>query len=66
LRALHETDYAGPSPIVDPDLSMLDPSLPRESTATRRGAAMDPTTLQCVYHDAAVGLEARSPQGDFS
>ena len=44
LRTLHETDYEGPCPIVDPDLSLVDPALPAQSTATLRGAAFDPAT----------------------
>ena len=56
LRTLMETDYEGPSPIVDPDLPMLDPSLPETSTATLRGAALDNATLRTLYHDAAENL----------
>jgi len=52
LRTLFETDYAGPSPIVDPDLPMVDPTLDAKSTATLRGANLDPTTLASVYHRA--------------
>lgn len=51
MRALFETDYDGPSPIVDPDLSLLNPDLPKESTAMLRGIKLDPTTLQALYHD---------------
>jgi hypothetical protein len=54
LRVLMETDYDGRSPIVDPDLSMVDPALPPESTAQLRGAGIDPASLQMLYHDAAV------------
>jgi hypothetical protein len=53
MRTLLETDYQGPSPIVDPDLPLLDPSLPATSTAALHGAAFDPATLQMVYADAA-------------
>lgn len=58
LRALLETDYHGPSPIVDPDLSQLDPAKPPPgdngpATATLRGAALDAASLQSVYVDAA-------------
>lgn len=56
LRALFETDYDGPSPIVDPDLSLVDPTLPKESTAALRGASFDEPTLQMVYQDAAGSL----------
>ncbi len=58
LRTLFETCYDGPSPIVDPDLSMVDPSLPRESTARLRGAKLDDATLKSVYHGAARELLA--------
>ncbi len=56
LRTFYETSYHGPSPIVDPDLRRVDPSLPRESTPTLKGAKFDPTTLAMVYHDAAKRL----------
>ncbi|MEE9212201.1 MAG: hypothetical protein V3U29_06065, partial [Phycisphaeraceae bacterium] len=56
LRTLFETDYDGPSPIVDPDLAMMDPSLPEDSTAHLRGAKMDNSTLQSVYHSATKQL----------
>ena len=61
LRTLYETDYEGPSPIVDPDLSLLNPTLPRESTANLCGAMFDPTTLKTVYHDAAEGFFGAMP-----
>ena len=51
LRTLFETDYTGPSPIVDPDLHMVDPSLPEKSTAHLRGASVDEGTLRQMYHD---------------
>lgn len=53
LRTLMETAYDGPSPIVDPDLSLVDPSLPATSTARLRGAAIDPSTLASLYQSAA-------------
>lgn len=56
LRILFETDYQGPSPIVDPDLSLVDPALPAESTAILRGAMLDPVTLAGVYTQSAAGL----------
>ena len=59
LRVLFETDYQGPSPIVDPDLSLVDPSLPPDSTAPLHGASLDPTTLASVYRDAAAKLMPR-------
>lgn len=59
LRTLMETDYDGPSPIVDPDLHMVDQSLPQDSTAELRGAAMDQTTLDILYRGAAEGLHGK-------
>lgn len=56
LRTLIETDYVGPSPIVDPDLPLVDPSLPEKSTATLRGAAIQGDTLDSIYHHAADNL----------
>ena len=52
LRTMLETSYDGPSPIVDPDLHMVDPSLPEKSTAWLRGAQLGHDTLQSLYHDA--------------
>ncbi len=57
LRTLIETDYDGPSPIVDPDLHKVDPSVPEHSTPPLRGAAIDEDELlKTIYHDAAVKL----------
>ncbi|MGB0768524.1 MAG: amidohydrolase family protein [Phycisphaeraceae bacterium] len=53
LRTLMETDYDGPSPIVDPDLNKVDPTADPKSTATLRGAILSPKRLQDVYYDAA-------------
>ncbi|MEM8739305.1 MAG: amidohydrolase family protein [Planctomycetota bacterium] len=53
LRTLMETDYDGPSPIVDPDLNKVDPTLPADSTARLRGASLEPGTLEQVYRTAA-------------
>jgi len=53
LRTLMETDYDGPSPIVDPDLSMVDPSLDEKSTAELRGAAIGGEVLNEIYFGAA-------------
>lgn len=63
LRTLMETQYDGPSPIVDPDLSQVDPSLPAISTAHLRGAHIDPVTLTSLYRNAAAGLLAKVPRG---
>jgi hypothetical protein len=59
LRTLIETDYAGPSPIVDPDLHLVDPSVPEDATATLRGASIGGDTLQMLYHDAAAAFARR-------
>ncbi|QDU70650.1 amidohydrolase family protein [Mucisphaera calidilacus] len=56
LKTLLETNYDGPSPIVDPDLSMVDPSLPEDSTALLRGAGFDDELLRQVYQDAPRGF----------
>ncbi|MEX1017343.1 MAG: amidohydrolase family protein [Phycisphaeraceae bacterium] len=56
LRTLMETDHHGPSPIVDPDLPLIDPSLPEHATAELHGAKLDDATLRSVYHDAAQSL----------
>src|SRR5690606_8368514 len=37
LRTLFETDYDGPSPIVDPDLHMMDETVDEKATAHLRG-----------------------------
>lgn len=69
LKAMLETDIDTPSPIVDPDLSMIDPALPATSTAHLRGASLEPATLQSVYHDAEVGFwqhHARLRRGNVS
>ena len=61
LRTLLETDYDGPSPIVDPDLWAVDPSLPFTSTAHLRGASLDPASLALIYRDAARHLMPKIP-----
>lgn len=53
LRALMETGYDGPSPIVDPDLHMMDPRLPSDSTPTLRGVGLDAAVLREIYHENA-------------
>ncbi len=59
MRALMETDYQGMCPIVDPDLSLVDPTLPSDSTAAMHGARLDPATLEMLYHRAAEGFARR-------
>lgn len=58
LRTLIESGYEGPSPIVDPDLHQVDPSVDPKSTATLRGAAMQDALLKALYHDAATAVVA--------
>ncbi|MEM9022069.1 MAG: amidohydrolase family protein [Planctomycetota bacterium] len=52
LRTLFETGYDGPSPIVDPDLHKVDPSVDPKSTPTLRGAGLSEDLLKMVYQDA--------------
>ena len=52
LRTLMETTFDGPSPIVDPDLHKVDPSVSPHATAHLRGAALSPETLRDIYYDA--------------
>jgi hypothetical protein len=59
LRTLFETRHDGPSPIVDPDLNMVDPNVPKAATAWLRGAGFDDAMLKMVYHDAAEKLLTR-------
>lgn len=56
LRTLLETDYDGPSPIVDPDFKLVAPTAPADATAHLRGAAIDAATLRRIYHDNAQRL----------
>ncbi len=56
LRTLLETDYDGPSPIEDPDLRLVDPSLSAGAAPTLRGVRLDPATLATVYHGAVARL----------
>ncbi|MEM8496110.1 MAG: hypothetical protein AAF663_12080, partial [Planctomycetota bacterium] len=58
LRTLIETDYDGPSPIVDPDLHKVDSSIPERSSAHLRGASVDPSLWPTIYHDAAAAVFA--------
>lgn len=54
LRTLWETDHAGPSPIVDPDLHKVDPEQFGPTDAPPlNGKAMPPDVLRGLYHDAA-------------
>lgn len=60
LRTLMETGYQGPSPIVDPDLHKVDPSVDPKATAMLSGAGLPTTLLQDVYRDAALGVLNRA------
>jgi len=60
MRALMESNYQGASPIVDPDLSLVDPRLPVNSTARMNGIFLDPTTLYWLYQGAARGLAKKA------
>ncbi|MEM6854661.1 MAG: amidohydrolase family protein [Planctomycetota bacterium] len=50
LRTMIETLYDGPSPIVDPDLHKVDPSVPKHSTTQLRGANMEGELLKQLYY----------------
>lgn len=56
LRTLFETDYEGPSPIVDPDLHMMDPSVEEKSTATLRGMNLPDDLLADLYFNNTAKL----------
>jgi hypothetical protein len=57
LRTLFETDHAGPSPIADPDLAMVDPDTYGDLDAPQlAGKALPRDVLANVYHDAAHAL----------
>lgn len=59
LRTFLETDYRGPSPIVDPDLALLDPGRGPHPTAELNGASLDPASLAELYGGAAEKLLRR-------
>ena len=56
LRTLIETGYDGPSPIVDPDLHRVDPSVPEDATCRLRGADLDPSLLPDLYRNNTLKL----------
>ncbi len=57
LRTFFETDYAGPSPIADEDLKMVDPSKYDDMSAPDLRCRVVPMELRKVlYHDAAGNL----------
>jgi hypothetical protein len=54
LRLMFETDYEGPSPIADPDLRMVDPTITNPLAAPRlRGLALPPDMLDDLYRRAS-------------
>lgn len=61
LRTLLETDYHGPSPIVDPDLNKVDPSVDPKATAELRGAALPSDRLKDVYYQSAARVTEGMP-----
>jgi hypothetical protein len=63
IRSLIESSHDGPSPIVDPDLHMVDPSAAEHSSPMLRGAGIDVDLLPGVYHDNAVALLERAYPG---
>ena len=57
LRTLIESDYEGESPIVDPDLHMVNETVPKDAAPMLRGAGVtDPEVLRAVYHGNAASL----------
>ncbi len=60
LRTLFETEHRGLSPIVDPDLHMVDPSVPADARPELNGCGLAGDELRMLYHDA---VEAILPRG---
>jgi hypothetical protein len=60
LRTLFETDYDGPSPIVDPDLHKVDPDIPELSSPPLRGAKLSDDLLESVYRSNTVEVLERA------
>ena len=52
LRTLYETDYKGASPIVDPDLELLNPEGGDKQTANLQCASFPQELLECLYFKA--------------
>ncbi len=59
LRTLIETLYDGPSPIVDPDLHKVDPTVPKRSTTHLAGAGMSGANLGDLYFNNVANLLER-------
>ncbi len=56
LRTLLETDYDGPSPIVDPDLHLVDPHVPENAAPPLVGANLPRPRLIDIYREASTAL----------
>ncbi|MFZ4575239.1 MAG: amidohydrolase family protein [Phycisphaerales bacterium] len=56
LRLMFETGYDGESPIADPDLMMLDPSVGPMAAPRLRGIGLSQQQLRTLYRDAAERL----------
>ena len=59
LRTLFETGHRGPSPIIDPDLHRVDPSVPEDATPELNGCGLDGADLRLLYRDAAEAILPR-------
>ena len=63
LRLMLETDYDGPSPIADPDLAMVDPSVTDPLAGPRlQGFALPTEILREVYRGASEGFFKKAPK----
>ncbi len=61
LRTLWESNWEGASPIVDPDLAMVDPvRFGARDSAHLRGVALPDSTLCTFYRDAALAVLAEA------
>lgn len=56
LRVLFETDYAGESPIADPDLAMLDGRADGMSAPRMKGLSLSDKILQTLYSNAGMSF----------
>lgn len=59
LRILLETDYAGESPIADPDLAMIDDRADGMSAPMMRGLSLSEGILQSLYANAGISFLSR-------
>jgi len=56
LREMFETGYRGASPIADPDLHLIDPSVATNASPMLCGMKLEPSTLGGLYQYAAANL----------